>query len=130
MILGKRVDDVDAAMKRMEATRDDKNEDAGFRHKDAKDVKPGHWEESGSFLDLMLELRTWASAFHEDYDELMDRTEKNLKEYITEDNVDMITYPDFKKMDKYLWQMLIVSVKGNAKTFIKNPRDSGFQAWA
>ena len=45
-------------------------------------------------------------------------------------SVDDVTFPDFEKIDRYLYNMLVVTVKGDAKTYVKNAGESGFQAWA
>ena len=44
--------------------------------------------------------------------------------------MDLVKYSDFKRMDEYLWDQLVATVRGSAKTRIKSAAASGFQGWA
>ena len=101
-----------------------------FNYKDAKDAKPGPWDKTIPFVDLSMELRNWARNLHDDYMQLMDETEKDVGQFLTKDTVDMNKFPDFVELDKYLWTMLVSVVKGDAKGYLKNSAESGFQGWA
>ena len=127
----KKMSDMEAMIKKNGEGQSERS-DGKWQHKDAKDIKPGNWDESMAFMDLMIEVRTWTGTLHEDYPSLMDRQEKDVKTFITSDNVNSNdrTYPDFKKMDKLLWNMLITCIKGPGKTYMLNPSESGFQGWA
>ncbi len=116
--------------KAMEKMNGDKSKADRFNHKDAKEVKPGAWCENQPFADLALEMRTWASTLHDDFNELMDMAEKNPGSFTDDRDVDEAMYPDYKKMSKHLWNMMVITVKGDAKAYIKNPKESGFQGWA
>ena len=82
------------------------------------------------FADLSMEVRTWAKAMHQDYAKLMDQAEKDVGEFLTVDNVDLQVFPDFAEMDGYLWRILVGTVKGDAKAYLKCEAESGFQAWS
>ena len=101
-----------------------------FRYKDAKEVEPRSWDDNSSLTVLMTEVKAWAAALHEDFPVLLVMAEKDLHYFITEDNVDLVKYSDFKRMDEYLWDQLVATMRGRAKTRIKNAAASGFQGWA
>ena len=127
----KKMEDIEKMVNKLEASKDDRRQEGKFSHKDARDVKPGPWDNSNSFMDLMVELKTWAGTFHEDYPALMQMQEKDVKTFLVDGiQPDGETYADFLKLDKYLWNMLVTTVKGTAKTYMKNPAESGFQGWA
>ena len=101
-----------------------------FRYKDAKEVEPRSWDDNSSLTVLMTEVKAWAAALHEDFPVLLVMAEKDLQYFITGDNVDLVKYSDFKRMDEYLWDQLVATMRGRAKTRIKNAAASGFQGWA
>ena len=127
--VGKRVEELEKDLK-ASATDGDGGKGKKFRHKDAGNVKPAPWDANGTFIDLSMEIRMWASALHDDYDALLDEQERDLKVYLLPATVDAMIFEDFKQMDKYLFQMLMATVKGSAKGYVINAERSGFQAWA
>ena len=71
-----KIDVLEKAFQKFEETGGHRKEADRFQHKDAKDVKPGTWDEIIPFLDMMMEMKTWSAALHEDYIELMETAEK------------------------------------------------------
>ena len=123
---------VNAAEEYLKNIKDDPRADNSkqFRHKDAKDSKPGSWEESMCFLDLDMEIKTWARSFHDDMEELLRKAEEDNEEFLTIQTIDEGMFPEFVKLDQYVWMLLVGAIKGKAKAYIANPSNSGFQAWA
>ena len=136
MIHGKKLDDIDKLVKGLEEqlrNGDRAGARSRFNHKDAKDVKPGPWDDKTMFADLAMEMRIWARTFHGDFVDLIDKAEKRFVEtgeFQTTENINSALYPDFTQIDRYLYNMLAVTVKGDAKAYVKNTEESGFQAWA
>ena len=70
VIWGKKVKDVENAVKDLEEkvkSGERVGSKSNFNYKDAKDVKPGAWDDMTPFTDLSMEVRTWARTFHDDF---------------------------------------------------------------
>ena len=130
----KKVDYIESLVKNLETQAKNNDGEGGgkgkFKYRDAKDVRPGIWDGNTLFADLSMELRTWARTLHEDFISLIDMAEKDTGEFLTTMNIDEVAFPDFEQIDRYLYNILVVTVKGDAKTYVNNPGESGFQAWA
>ena len=107
-----------------------------FRTKEAADHKPNIWTGEKStepFMSFATEVQVWIMALHDDMIKVVEMAE-TMEEKITERHLQdagakQMVIDDFKEMDRRLWQMLIMSTKGEAKNFVSNPDKSGFKAW-
>ena len=136
--LGKKIDDINKLMKDLEEQVKKSDDGQGgsrskFNHKGARDLRPGHWDDKLMFSDLSMDIRTWARTLHEDFLDLIDMAEKQFVEtgeFQTAADITASLYPDFAQIDLHLYNMLVTTVKGNAKIYVQNESESGFQAWA
>ena len=103
---------------------------SAFNHKGANQVKPSAWDDTVPFMDLTVEIRTWAKTLHKEFRKLIEMAEDDPGEYLKFDNEMQAKFPEFVTLDQELWNMLSITVKGPAKGYVLNPAESGFQAWA
>ena len=60
MALGRKVEDIEYAMKKLEDVRTEMRKQGKLQHKDARDVKPGVWGEPMQFSDQDI---PWGQSF-------------------------------------------------------------------
>ena len=75
--IGKKMEEVEKAVKELEKEIK-KNSDEGhggtksrFNGREAKDVRPGTWDDKVMFSDLQVEVRIWARTLHDDFVDLL-----------------------------------------------------------
>jgi len=69
----KKLEEIDKALMNMTEVGEGKKNSNKFNHKDAQQARPGSWDDTTPFMDLMLEIKTWADALHDNFEELLDK---------------------------------------------------------
>ena len=139
LMLSQQATSVMDRVKALEAQRDNREPHgkSRIRIKEASYLKPQVWSgDKGSepFSTLVMDIRVWAGALHNDMKRILDFAERE-DAYLTRDDLDIAgvvdeeVLDDFNDLDRHLYQVLVGATKGSAKGFVDNVESSGFKAW-